>query len=339
MKLLTVVVPCYNSAAYMDKAIDSLLVGGDELDILIVDDGSKDDTAAIADRYAAAHPSRVRVIHQPNGGHGSGINRCIETAQGIYMKVVDSDDRLDADGLRLLLDTLRQHTEPAEQVDLIVHDYVYDTTDKQATYRMSYRTCIPGNRVLGWADCHHFGIAFQFMIHSLVYRVELLRANGLTLPEHTFYKDNIYIYKPLPWVKKLIYLPRPVYGYNIGRADQSVNEANMVKRLDQLAAMLTRMATSWTLAELNAQPRPLRGYMLHNAIAQILNLRMLVCLADTPENNALLDKLWADIRDFDEPLYKKLRNCWVGRVTRFHTRPGKRILIIAYRIGRRIVHF
>ena len=94
MKLLTCVVPCYNSAAYMERAVDSLLAGGEEIEVIIVNDGSTDETGTIADRLAGEHPTVIRVHHQENAGHGSAINYGIANAQGIYFKVVDSDDRL-----------------------------------------------------------------------------------------------------------------------------------------------------------------------------------------------------------------------------------------------------
>lgn len=92
MKLLSIAVPCYNSENYMRKCIDSLLEGGEIVEILIVDDGSSDNTAQIADEYAAAHPSIVKAIHQENGGHGAAVNTGIQNATGFYFKVVDSDD-------------------------------------------------------------------------------------------------------------------------------------------------------------------------------------------------------------------------------------------------------
>ena len=92
MKLLSVAIPCYNSEAYMEKCVDSLLVGGEEVEILIVDDGSTDRTAEIADAYAEKYPTIVRAIHQENGGHGEAVNAGIRNAQGLYFKVVDSDD-------------------------------------------------------------------------------------------------------------------------------------------------------------------------------------------------------------------------------------------------------
>ena len=103
MKLLSFTVPCYNSAAYMRRCIDSILIGGEEIEIIIVNDGSKDESARIAEEYAEAYPSIVKVIHQENGGHGSAVNTGIEAATGLYFKVVDSDDRVDAESYQKIL--------------------------------------------------------------------------------------------------------------------------------------------------------------------------------------------------------------------------------------------
>ena len=97
MKILSFAVPCYNSEAYMRKCIDSLLPGGEDVEIIIVDDGSSDGTAAIADEYEAKYPGICRAIHQENAGHGGAVNTGITNARGMYFKVVDSDDWLDTD--------------------------------------------------------------------------------------------------------------------------------------------------------------------------------------------------------------------------------------------------
>ena len=118
-KLLTCVVPCYNSAAYMERAVDSLLAGGEEMEVLIVDDGSTDGTGEIADRLAAAHPSIIRAHHQENGGHGSALNYGMAHAEGIYFKVVDSDDWLDDEALPRLMACLREQRLADEPTDMI----------------------------------------------------------------------------------------------------------------------------------------------------------------------------------------------------------------------------
>lgn len=120
-KIITFAVPCYNSAAYMDKCIESLLTGGEDIEIILVDDGStKDDTPAICDRYAEQYPDIIRVIHQENGGHGEGVNQGIRNAAGRYYKVVDSDDWLDTDALTKVLNQLREFIRGGQELDLMI---------------------------------------------------------------------------------------------------------------------------------------------------------------------------------------------------------------------------
>ena len=192
-KLLTCVVPCYNSAAYMERAVDSLLAGGEEMDILIVDDGSTDETGAIADRLAEEHPGVIRVHHQENGGHGSALNYGMANAEGVYFKVVDSDDRMVKENLPGLMDLLRKYADPETRVDMIFHDYVYDRPEKDNTFRITYlgkmKPDVPGT----WEKSRPFHIWNQFMIHSLIYSTQFLRDLKVTMPEHTFYEDNLYI--------------------------------------------------------------------------------------------------------------------------------------------------
>ncbi|MDU5947120.1 MAG: glycosyltransferase, partial [Paenibacillus macerans] len=95
MKLLSVVIPCYNSQDYMRYCIESLLPGGERVELLIVNDGSADRTGQIADEYASRYPGIVKAIHQENGGHGEAVNAGIRHAAGLYFKVVDSDDWVD----------------------------------------------------------------------------------------------------------------------------------------------------------------------------------------------------------------------------------------------------
>ena len=339
VKLLTVAVPCYNSAAYMEKAVRSLVVGGEEMDVLLVDDGSTDETGAIADQLAQEYPAIIRVIHQPNGGHGAGLNRGIETAKGIYFKVVDSDDRLDAEGLKALLNLLRDHTEPDAQADLVVHDYVYDHGEEQAVFSIDYAGPFPQDRLFTWADCRRFSPANQFLIHCLVYRVGMLREHRYTLPEHTFYEDNLYVYQPLPWVQKLLYLHKPVYAYNVARDGQSVSEQNLIKRIDQLTSMITKMATTWRKSELDALPKPLRQYMINNVSGQLWSLCALHHIADTDESRKLNENMWRTIRDWDPDYYKAILRNPIGSMAHWQSGVGKWALVSAYRLGHKIMKF
>ncbi len=143
MKLLSIAVPCYNSEAYMENCIKSLLVGGDEVEILIVDDGSVDGTAQIADRLEKKHPGIVRAIHQPNKGHGGAVNTGIENATGLYFKVVDSDDKVRASAYKSILDVLRRFSGEEEPLDLLVSNFVYNKEDRTVTRSCSTGAAFP----------------------------------------------------------------------------------------------------------------------------------------------------------------------------------------------------
>ena len=126
MKLLSIAIPCYNSQDYMESCIESLLVGGEEVEILIVDDGSSDRTAEIADDYARKYPTIVKAIHQENGGHGQAVNTGLKNATGVFFKVVDSDDWVNEEAYQKVLETLRKFVYGQETIDMLVTNFVYE---------------------------------------------------------------------------------------------------------------------------------------------------------------------------------------------------------------------
>ena len=140
MKLLSIAIPCYNSEKYMRKCIDSLLIGGEDVEILIIDDGStKDRTAEIADEYEAQFPTIVRAIHKENGGHGSAVNTGIANATGLYFKVVDSDDWVKQDAYFKILDTLRELAGGGQALDMLISNYVYEKEGERRKKVIQYR--------------------------------------------------------------------------------------------------------------------------------------------------------------------------------------------------------
>ena len=126
MKILTIAIPSYNSMDYMRNCIESLLPGGEDVEILIVDDGSKDETPAIADEYEAKYPGIIRAIHQENGGHGEAVNAGLRNATGFFYKVVDSDDWVDAEAYQKILAFLKEAVKEEEPLDMLLSNYVYE---------------------------------------------------------------------------------------------------------------------------------------------------------------------------------------------------------------------
>lgn len=130
MKILSIAIPSYNSQAYMRNCIESLLVGGEDVEIIIVNDGSKDDTAKIADEYAQKYPTIVKAVHQQNGGHGEAVNAGLRNATGVYYKVVDSDDWVNAEAYKKILSKLKEFHEKNEDIDMMISNYVYEKEGK-----------------------------------------------------------------------------------------------------------------------------------------------------------------------------------------------------------------
>jgi len=339
-KLITFAVPCYNSAAYMEKCVESLLAGGEDIEIILIDDGStKDDTPAICDRYQETHPGIVRAIHQENGGHGEGVNQGLRHARGIYYKVVDSDDWLDPEALRRVLDKLRQFVRDGKLVDMMISNYVYEHVEDNTKRVMHYRNVFPRNKVFTWDKIGRFRPSQYLLMHSVIYRTQLLRDCGLELPKHTFYVDNIFVYQPLPAARNLYYLDVDLYRYFIGRADQSVNEKVMVTRVDQQLRVTYQMIDSHDLREVSAQHKKLGRYMF-NYLAMMMAISSIFLTIDgSPEALGKKTQLWEYLRTVDVALYHKMKYRAVSAFTNFPGYQGRRLSVGLYRLARRIYKF
>lgn len=308
MKLISFTVPCYNSEAYMEKCIESILTGGDDVEIIIVNDGSKDNTINIANSYKERYPDIVKVIDKPNGGHGSGVNAGLKAATGLYYKVVDSDDWLDETALKTLLETIKGHLAEDTLADLYITNFVYDKVCDGTKHVSSYEKKMPQNTFFGWEKVKAFKFSHMMLMHALLYKRDKLLESGTVLPEHTFYVDELYAYKPLPYMKKLYYLNVDLYHYFIGRADQSVNISNIVRRYDQQLRVFTCLVDSYTWDEIKVMPKGLKRYMWHSLQAICMTAIFFTCAEYSDERKAALNELWKHIKERDIKLFKRLRH-------------------------------
>ncbi len=337
MKLLSIAIPSYNSEAYMEHCIESLLVGGEDVEILIVNDGSKDRTAEIADAYAAKYPTICRAIHQENGGHGEAVNAGIRNATGLYFKVVDSDDWVDEEAYKQILAKLREFVEDGEaKLDMLLSNYVYEKDGAKHKQVMRQKG-VPKDKVFTWSDVPHFYKGHYILMHSVIYRTQMLRDCGLELPKHTFYVDSIYVFNPMPHVKTMYYLNVDFYRYFIGRADQSVNESVMIKRMDQQFRVNKLMIDSHDFWQISN--KKCRQYML-NYLEIITVVSSIMCLiSNTEEHLKMKAELWQYIKEKDARLYKKLRYGIMGIAMNLPGKIGRKISIWLYHIAQSIVGF
>ncbi len=337
MKLLSIAVPCYNSEAYIKKCIDSLLVGGEDVEILIVDDGSSDNTATIADEYAKRFPTIIKAIHQENGGHGEAVNTGIRNATGLYFKVVDSDDWVNEEAYHKILDTLKGIVGGSQTLDMLISNFVYEKQGAKHKKVMSYRTALPQDKIFTWKDIRHFRKGQYILMHSVIYRTELLRDCGLELPKHTFYVDNLFVYQPLPYVKTMYYLNVNFYRYFIGRDDQSVHEEVMIRRIDQQLRVNKIMIDAYNMYKI--PNRKLRNYMISyldiiTTVSSIMLIR-----ANTSESLEKKKELWQYLKKKDARLFWRLRTGLLGTTMNLPGRGGRKISVVGYKVTQKFFGF
>ena len=337
-KLITFAVPCYNSAAYMRHCIETLLSAGEQAEIILVDDGStKDDTPAICDEYAAKYPTIVKAIHQENGGHGEGVNQGIRNATGLYYKVVDSDDWLDTEALKKVLDKLAVLVEHHTAPDLMICNYVYEHVEDGTSHTVRYTNVFPQNRLFSWMHVGHFRPDQNLLMHSVMYRTQVLRQCGMVLPKHTFYVDNIFVYQPLPYVKSMYYMDLDLYHYFIGRSDQSVNEQVMIGRVDQQIKVNKIMIDQYDLRTI--QNPKLRKYMTSYLDIMMTVSSIMLIRSGTQESLDKKKDLWQYLKKKDAGLYYKLYFGIFGRAMNIPGKGGRKVSVLAYKLANKVMGF
>jgi glycosyltransferase involved in cell wall biosynthesis len=339
MKKLTFTVPCYNSAAYMDRCIDSLLICGDDAEIIIVNDGSVDETGSIAEQYKEKYPDIIRVIHKENGGHGSAVNAGLVAATGTFFKVVDSDDWLDQAALHELMKRINDWEWNDTEVDMIVCNYIYNHLYENKTKVVSYTNVFPQETICNWNDIGRFHPSQYLVMHALVFRTAILREANVELPLHTFYVDNIFAYQPLPYVKNICYLNLDLYHYFLGREDQSVNEKVMMSRIDQQIKVTKIVSQCVNLDEVRKQYPKLAEYMTRNVSIMMAISSIHLLLIGTREAFGKRRSLWEGIKLNNPALYRKLKYKTLSGFTYLPGRAGGFLTVSGYRMAKRIYQF
>ncbi len=340
MKYITFVVPSYNSQDYLERCVDTLLPEDNNVEIIIVNDGSTDRTAEIADRYHEKYPNTVRVIHKENGGHGSALNVGLQAAQGIYFKCVDSDDWLNTVQLKKLLAQVKQWYASHIQVDLVICNYIYDHLYENKRRVVSYKNVFKEGEIITWDDIGHFLPSQYILMHATFFCTDILRKSGVILPEHTFYVDNIFAHQPLSYTSTICYLDLDLYHYFIGRADQSVNESVMMKRIDQ-QLRVTKIIMEHVLSEQERQaPKKLRKYLVRNLSIMITISDIYLLMINDAEAYSKRKELWNTVKVCDRKMYRHLKYHAMSGATYLPCgKIGGRITVTIYKMVRPFYKF
>lgn len=238
-KLLTIVIPTYNMQDYLSRCLDSLIVEPglmEQLEVLVVNDGSKDNSSAIAHQYQENYPNTFRVIDKENGNYGSCVNRGLAEAQGRYVKILDADDWFDNSEFNLYLNKLQD-----VDVDMILtpYNFVYQNSN---TIKKETRD-IPCEVAFDF-NTFPFEKLSYYPMHMVTYRVDLLKDAKYCQTEGISYTDTEWAFKPQYSIEQFMYLPFVVYQYLIGREGQTMESDAVVRNAWHLEAILKSMISN-----------------------------------------------------------------------------------------------
>lgn len=231
-KLLTVIVPVYNGAPYLKKCLSSFVspLLTEKLEVIVVDDGSEDETPAIAEFFCKEYPTQFQLLRKKNGGHGSAINAALTLVQGKYLKAVDADDWVITENLQCLLSYLSQ-----TQADVVVTEFDIINIKTNRIQRQKLG-CQCGKEILLAQIVEQFPRVYKcFTYHGLFYKTDVYRSAGFLLTEGVFYEDNEYAILPFSKVETILPVALSIYQYRMGDHQQSVAFHNQVRRIGHIA--------------------------------------------------------------------------------------------------------
>ncbi len=320
MTSLTIVIPSYNSEKTLERAVRGLDEFSDKLEVIIVNDGSKDKTEEIASSLVERYPF-IKLINQENKGHGGAINTGLCHASGTWFKVLDSDDRLEVNGLREFFNIIEKKQDIADQCDMIMMDFVYEfLQDKNisnrarakkkfyidedgARYKLlnkTYKDIFVPETIVEWNKIENIKPKLILM-HALIYRTSFLKEIGIVLPEHVSYEDNLFVAIPQVSLKRFYYTPQILYRYFIGRDEQSVSLKSILRNKDK-QNIVTKEYFRQIEIKYN-QSSGLRTYLIDHGTRLVIMSYIAMAMIDGPtslnkfndELNSENPKLWSEV--------------------------------------------
>ncbi len=243
MKILSVIIPSYNSEAFLDECMASFVNAEvlEKLDIIIVNDGSSDNTPSIANKYADMHPSSVRVIHQENKGHGGAINAGCLDAVGKYLKVIDADDTVNTENLNVFINEL----EGLDCDVVLTHYNTVDITNGEIKKWMCYPSEFGKKYTIDEVVSNWNDYSRCMTLHGITYRTDFYKSIGYNLSEKVFYEDHELSTFPACFAKSIVPLDIFLYNYRIGDMSQSVSDKNRLARMKDMQFVLQRFAEEY----------------------------------------------------------------------------------------------
>lgn len=244
MKILSFVIPSYNCSAFLPKCIESMLHPSlmDQLEIIVVNDGSADNTASVAADYAAKYPQTIKLINQENKGHGGALNTGCAAAQGKYLKVIDADDWVETNNLPAFVAFLSK----CDSDVVLTHHYTRDISTGEVKLWKSYPETFGKPYTLEQIMLQPQNFDRSLTFHGITYRTDFYQSLNIRLSEKIFYEDHEYATFACCKAASVTPLDLFIYNYRIGDVQQSVSDANQLKRLTHMETVLKRFLAEYT---------------------------------------------------------------------------------------------
>lgn len=266
-KILTIIIPTYNMEKYLRRCLNSLIIDEErmkQLEVLVVNDGSKDSSSQIAHEYQEKYPDTYRVIDKENGNYGSCINRGVKEATGKYVKVLDADDWFDTKNFAEFLTFLK-----SSNADLLVSDYCKVDENGEIIDRRKYR--LPQREVIFDENVRAIFNRKNFQMHAATYKVEVLRKINYSQTEGISYTDQEWIYTPMMAVNTVGYFDKIVYHYLIGRTGQTMSPEALKKGISQNQKCILRIIKDFVSMP-PLKNKSIAGYLKDQAIASLMDV-------------------------------------------------------------------
>lgn len=240
-KVLTIVIPTYNMEKLLDKCLSSLVISNknmSQIEVLVVNDGSKDTSSAIAHVYENKYPQVFRVIDKENGNYGSCVNCGLKEAQGKYIKILDADDWLNTKNLDAFIVYLASNDS-----DLILSDYNKVREDGSIISFESFN--VPSYQTLRYIDYCNMPTIMSIQMHAVTYKTSILKDINYHQTEGISYTDQEWIFIPMNYVETFSYFNNVVYQYFIGRSGQTMEASVFHKSMKQFTTMVFSLIDSY----------------------------------------------------------------------------------------------
>ena len=318
-KILSISIASYNVEEYLEECLESFVNSRvmDDLEILVIDDGSSDSSPEIAQRYVDKYPETYKLIKKENGGHGSTINKGIEIATGKYFKVVDGDDWVNTNNLIKLVEKLK-----TVDSDIVATNYTW----------INCKTKFPEKRQEDPFKNLEYNREYKFTeiaektiidMHAMTIKTELLRRANEKIDEHTFYVDVEYILFPIPYVETVLFLEEDVYQYRLGMPGQSMSIKKMQKNMKNHLKVLLRINDYCEKMKGNTSAEHL-SYM-NRIVAQTLvsQIKIFISFPMDKKMKKNIIKLEAYFYHHNKAAYNKVVNpaVWLLRRTHYQAYP------------------